>query len=201
MISGLLILIPVIITGVALRLFFNMILVLVGPFLNVPISGLPTQAIAAIAVAMLLGLVYLLGAMTRRMFGRKLVSILEWVILHVPIVKSIYGASKQVLEALRSSNLRAFKAVVVIEYPQPGTYCIAFITSELTDPSGRPLISVFLPTTPNPTSGFVLILAADKVARTDLTIEEGIRMVISGGVLIPSTLPIPSGASAILPAS
>ncbi len=191
--SGLLILVPAGATLLILRLLFNMLFILVRPLSELRVVGLPSWAITALAIAILVLFVYLLGLLTTHVFGRKLVHLFEWVILRVPIVKSIYGASKQVIETLRTSTRRSFKAVAVIQFPKEGSYSLAFVTSETEDQNGERLISVFVPTTPNPTSGYLLILRETEVLRTGLTVEEGIKMIISGGVLIPPRLAVPGG--------
>ncbi|MDZ4198218.1 MAG: DUF502 domain-containing protein, partial [Kiritimatiellia bacterium] len=79
-----------------------------------------------------------------------------------------------------------------IEFPKEGSYALAFVTGDLEDQNGDKLVSVFLPTTPNPTSGYLLVLREEQVIRTGLSVEEGIKMIISGGVLVPSKLTVPT---------
>ena len=105
--------------------------------------------------------------------------------LRVPFVKVIYSASKQVADAFQNRKARAFRAVVLVEFPGPGMRAIAFVTGDVTDSAGRACHTVFVPTTPNPTTGFLQVIPTDRVEATPYTVEDGIKMVMSLGVLVP----------------
>lgn len=134
-------------------------------------------------------LLTLLGALTANFFGRTVLNFGERIVARMPVVRSIYGALKQIFETVISQSAASFREVGLIEYPRKGLYCIVFITTqtkgELVDKSGHELISVFLPTTPNPTSGFLLFVPKDDVTILDMTIEEGAKMIISAGLVEP----------------
>ena len=99
------------------------------------------------------------------------------------MVREIYSTLKQVLESVLLPNRGGFKEVVLVEFPKAGMKTIGFVTNRLTDPSGQELLSVYIATTPNPTSGFFEILPASDVVRTSITVEDAIKLVVSGGMV------------------
>ncbi len=134
-------------------------------------------------------LLTLLGALTANFFGRAVLNFGERLVDRMPVVRSIYGAFKQIFETVISQSNASFREVGLIEYPRQGIYCIVFITTqtkgEIVDRTGHDLISVFLPTTPNPTSGFLLFVPRADVQILDMTIEEGAKLIISAGLVEP----------------
>jgi len=134
-------------------------------------------------------LLTLLGALTANIFGRAILSFAEGLVDRMPVVRSIYGAIKQIFETVVSQSTTSFRDVGVIEYPRKGIYTIVFVTSQtpsqIGDHVGRDLISVFLPTTPNPTSGFLLYVPREDVTILDMSIEEGAKLIISAGLVEP----------------
>jgi len=131
----------------------------------------------------------LLGALTANIFGRTVLNFGERVVARMPVVRSIYGALKQIFETVVSQSSASFRDVGLIEYPRKGIYCIVFITTqtngEIVDRAGQELVSVFLPTTPNPTSGFLLFVPKTDVQMLDMSIEEGAKLIISAGLVEP----------------
>ncbi|MCC5877654.1 MAG: DUF502 domain-containing protein [Candidatus Sumerlaeia bacterium] len=120
---------------------------------------------------------------------RKFISIGESIVNRHPLVKFFYNTPKEVINTLTMPRKGAAKRVVMIEYPRRGMWCLAFATGEVTrKPDGTHLVAVFLPTTPNPTSGFLLYIPASDVLDTNIPVEQGARMIISGGILGPEYL-------------
>jgi len=103
----------------------------------------------------------------------------------VPVVRPLYSGIKQVLESFSSPGTTGFMQVVLVEYPRKGIKAIGFITNELTDSSGQKLINVFIPTAPNPTTGFLQIVKEEEVTRTRLSVDDAIKMVVSVGRTTP----------------
>lgn len=134
-------------------------------------------------------LLTLIGFLTANILGRTLVRLGERVLNRMPVVRSIYFALKQIFETVFSQSSQSFKDVVLIEYPRRGIWTVAFVTGRGDGEVGRlireDLLTVFVPTTPNPTSGFVLFLPRAECRVLDMTVEEGLKLVISGGVLVP----------------
>jgi uncharacterized membrane protein len=132
----------------------------------------------------------LTGVFAANLFGRKLVGFWEAILGRIPLVRTIYSSVKQVLETLFTSNNESFRRVVLIEYPRKDIWSLGFQTNEaLTaarDTSGKDLISVFVPTTPNPTSGFIIMLPAEDITQLDVSVEDGFKFIISMGVIVPN---------------
>ena len=131
----------------------------------------------------------LVGFLAAGLAGRTLVQIGERLLSRMPIVRSVYGTLKQIFETVLAQSSRSFREVVLIEYPRRGIGAIGFVTGptqgEIQVRSEEELVNVFLPTTPNPTSGFLLFVPRRDLVHLDMTIEEGIKLVISGGIVAP----------------
>ncbi len=133
-----------------------------------------------------------IGYLTRNLFGKRLVHMAEGWVERMPIVRSIYNALKQIVETILSQSKTSFKQACLVEYPRKGIWAIAFISTEtkgeLPGKIGRQeMMSVFLPTTPNPTSGFLLFVPKEDVILLDMTVEEAAKLVISAGLVTPPT--------------
>ncbi len=138
-----------------------------------------------IAIAALM----LIGAVTAGYVGRIILRVNDALLARMPVVRSIYGATKQIFETVLAHKSTAFRQVCLIEYPRRGIWSIGFITGktvgEVQDRTAEEVLNVFLPTTPNPTSGFLLFVPRRDIILLEMTIEEGIKMVISGGIVTP----------------
>lgn len=146
-----------------------------------------------VALAFAVFLIGFVGLLARNYFGRR---IIEWVdsgLLRIPLLNKIYSATKQVNDAFSSTNKTSFRTVVVVEFPHPGVYSIGFITSEQQEEvqakTGRKVVCVFVPATPNPTSGFLLMVPEEKVIKLDMSVADGIKYVISLGAILPGHMP------------
>jgi uncharacterized membrane protein len=132
----------------------------------------------------------LVGMLTAGLAGRTLVRMGERLLSRMPVVRSVYSTLKQIFETVLAQSSRSFREVVLVEYPRRGIGAIGFVTGptrgEIQDRSEDELVNVFLPTTPNPTSGFLLFVPKKDLIHLDMSIEEGIKMVISGGIVGPS---------------
>jgi uncharacterized membrane protein len=143
-----------------------------------------------VGVVLTLLVIYLLGVLATNLVGRRLLDWIERGILKIPVVRSIYGGSRQLLDAINVGQPGAFSRVVLVEYPRAGVWTVGFVTNETPSriPSAGGFIeglSVFFPTTPNPTSGWLAIVPARDVRDLDLTIEEGVKLIVSGGIVAP----------------
>jgi uncharacterized membrane protein len=137
--------------------------------------------ITLMGVAGSLVVVVLIGLVTRTLIGVAMFGAVDRLVARIPVIKSVFGAVKQVSEVLLADNRQAFQKVVAFEYPRRGLYSLGFVTQD--DPH-RGVLHVFLPTTPNPTSGFLLVIPREQTVLLPLTVEEGIRLIISGGAVI-----------------
>ena len=125
------------------------------------------------------------GYIISSVFGRYLFSKLESIILKIPIVNTLYQSIKGITESISSTNKQAFSKVVLIEYPKEGIWTIALVTGDSKNKEGTKFYHLYLPTTPIPTSGFMLYIPVDNVIETDMTSEEAIKIIISGGSMSP----------------
>ena len=147
-----------------------------------------TAPLFAILISLLI--VYLLGLLSTFFVGRKILSQLEHFISNLPLIKGIYGTTKQVMAVFRQGGGGAgFQRVVLVQFPRAGTFTVAFVTNTVKDPaSGQNLVCCFIPLTPNPTSGFFQMFPEGDVRNTDWTVDMGIKIVLSGGLLAPAVL-------------
>jgi len=145
----------------------------------------------------------LLGALAANIFGRSLLAIGERIVNTVPLIRNIYGALKQLVETVLAGQNNAFKEVVLVEYPMSGSYAVAFVAShgkgairQHVGKGTEEVIGVFVPTTPNPTSGFLLFVPRSRAIPLDITVEEAAKLIISFGLVTPDRLPegaLPAG--------
>ncbi len=148
-------------------------------------------SIVALAVAVLLTSV--VGLLARNYLGKKMIEWVDATLLRVPFLNKIYGTTKQVNDAFASGNKTSFKTVVMVEFPRAGMYSVGFLTSEvhgeILNRMPEKVVCVFIPTTPNPTSGFMVIVPEDQVTKLDMSVAEGIKFIISLGSISPEHPP------------
>lgn len=153
--------------------------------------GFPIPGLGAILAVLLLLFTGILGA---NLLGRRLVAFYEAVLARIPLVRTVYGSVKHFAEMVLSDTGTSFKKVLLIEYPREGLYSIVFQTSEnpaeVQERTGETIITVFLPTTPNPTSGFMLFVPRSAVTELEMSVEEALKMVVSLGVVVPKWHPL-----------
>jgi uncharacterized membrane protein len=135
-------------------------------------------------------IIYLVGVITSNYLGKKMVNFSEKVINKVPVFKQLYNGVKQVIEGLSGAgmNKAAFREVIFVEFPRKGMLAPAFITNEFKGASGEKLFGVYIPTSPVPTSGYFEIVYENDIIHTDLKIDDCIKMVVSGGMIIPDSV-------------
>jgi uncharacterized membrane protein len=149
-------------------------------------------------LAMLLAVVIVsvVGVLARYYFGKRLIAWADNVMLRVPVLNKIYGTIKQLDEAFTSGKKSSFKTVVLVEYPREGIYSVGFITSEQADEvdkkTGKKCVSVFIPMTPLPTGGFLLVIPEEKVVKLDMSVADGFKYIISIGALANESVPPPA---------
>ena len=135
-----------------------------------------------------IGLTFI-GAVAAGFFGRLIIRIGERIVNKMPVVRTIYSALKQVFETILSRDSMTFRQVALVEYPRKGIWSLGFVTGttkgEIQSDTEDEVINVFIPTTPNPTSGFLLFIPRSDIEILDMTVEEGIKMVVSAGILTP----------------
>ena len=131
--------------------------------------------------------IYFMGLIISNVLGRRLYSFFEKLLSKIPLVSYIYNTFKQITDTLSVSQKQAFKKVIYIEYPKDDIWTIALVTGESKSKNGDDYYQVFVPTTPNPTSGFMLYLKKNDIRETNMSVDEGLKIIISGGMLAPKT--------------
>lgn len=131
----------------------------------------------------------LVGMLTANFLGRRIVVIGEGILARMPVVRGVYGATKQIFEAIFAQKSNAFRQVVLVEFPRHGMWSLGFVSGaaggEIQDVVDGELVNVFVPTTPNPTSGYLMFVPRDQTVVLGMTVEEGIKLVVSGGIVTP----------------
>lgn len=195
-INGLLVILPLSITFYVLWLIYKMILRftgegsefgnLIGDFLRLAIGREWFPGIGAILTLLL---VFLVGSITRIYLGRKIYSLLDKVMGSTPLVNKMYVTIKQITKAILSSESKTFRDVVMFEYPRRGSYVVGFVTNEkvgeIEKIIGEEAVATFVFSTPNPLTGHTLFLPRKDLTYLDLTVEEGLRLALSMGIVIP----------------
>lgn len=145
--------------------------------------------IPGLGVVLAVAALVLIGALTTNFIGNRLMRWFDALLAKVPVVRSIYGAVKQLMEAVLGKGGKAFRQVVLVPFPQAGQWTIGFVTGESTlpFPDGKEKLAVFVATTPNPTSGWLIFVSPDDLVVLDMSVEEGMKLVVSGGMINPQT--------------
>jgi len=142
-----------------------------------------------VSIVLAVAVIYVIGLVGGNVFGRQLLAWLEAVLLRVPIVRGIYGATRQFIDTFSRQDGRAFSGVVLVEFPRAGTWTLGLVTGstqgEIYRRIHRDLVNVFVPTTPNPTGGYLIFVPSENVIRLEMSIDDALKMIISGGVLTP----------------
>jgi len=146
-----------------------------------------------VALVLAVFLIGTVGLLARNYFGKRIIEWVDSALLRIPLLNKIYGATKQVNDAFSSTNKTAFRTVVLVEFPHAGVYSIGFITSdqqeEVQAKTGQKVVCVFVPATPNPTSGFLLMVPEEKAIKLDMSVPDAIKYVISLGAISPDNIP------------
>ena len=187
LIAGIFVIIPLAVTYVILRSLINILLDFFRPLsTQIFLTPLPPFVESVLALLLALLILYLIGLLSRALVVRRIISFGEAILARIPLVKFFYLTSKQVLEAMALMKKRSLNKVVVVDYPRKGIKCLAFVTGEMPrKKEGEYLVNIFLPSTPNPTTGFFLMLPPEQVWDVNLTLEQATKMLISGGILVP----------------
>lgn len=189
--AGIIITAPIAITLYLAWLFVALVDQAVGnliPAAYNPNSYLPFT-IPGLGLVLVVVALTLIGAVTAGYLGRLFLRLSEWALAKMPVVRSVYAAVKQIFETVLQNQSQAFRQVAMVEYPRKGLWALGFITGvtrgEVQNMTADTLVNVFLPTTPNPTSGFLLFVPKSEVYILDMSVEDGIKMVVSGGIVTP----------------
>ena len=184
--AGLATLLPLYLTFFVIKFLFVTLEEMSDPLLkrfNLDIPGL--------GIILTVLLIYILGFLVTNFLGRKIFNLGERIVKKVPIVNMIYTTLKQITDTFTKGSTDGFEGAVYIQYPRQGLWTMAFISGESKTKDGVPYYHLFVPTTPNPTSGFFLMIPQADTVATGMSVEEGLKTIISGGLLAPEENPLP----------
>ena len=196
LIAGLLVVLPIFVTFFVIKFLFTVIGGILSPVVVravealgfSPNSKIDEFVITSVAFVLTFVALYFIGVITTNFLGKFVISFFETIVNNVPIIKNVYTSSKKLVEIISLPTTQSFKRVVIVEYPRVGMKAFAFVTGGIKTEDGAELTSIFIPTTPNPTSGFLIYLPEEDVSETNLNIEEGMKLIVSGGILVPGRM-------------
>ena len=177
---------PIGITVLILKFFFD----LLDPVLKPAVNMIPGESVTGTGIVALLILVYMLGLFAALVMGRRLIASGHRIMELIPVVKGIYGTTRMAVDILSNSRYGHMKedseseytGVVLIDFPRPGIRSIGLVTSSMLDAEGDEVLSIYVPTTPIPSSGFLVIAKESEVVRTEMSVEDAMKVIISGGI-------------------
>lgn len=198
--AGLLILLPLFITYVLITFLFDIFTGVGAPLVTgllrlLGANGLAYPLLPAVNLLLSLAVIFVLGIVGTNILGRRLLAGFESLLLRLPLVRTIYSSAKQVVETFQGPG-RSFQRVVLVEYPRKGAWTLGLVATERRDSLGLfpsdNVLTVFIPTTPNPTSGYLVIVSPDDVKDIDFSIEEAFKFIVSGGIVGRDLAPVAS---------
>ena len=203
LVAGLLVVFPIFITFIVIKFLFGLIGGILSPVVerafillgSSPKGTVDDFVVTSIAFILTFSALYFIGVIATNFFGKLILNFFEAILNKTPIIKNIYTSSKKLIEIISLPSRQSFKRVVIVEYPRVGMKAFAFVTGNIKTKDGAELTSIFVPTTPNPTSGFLIYLPEDDIIETSMDIEEGMKLIISGGILVPEHLELNNGKS------
>lgn len=186
-VGGLIFLLPITITFALFNFFFHLIKSWLIPLRKLEIPFL--EAIPHYEILLIICFIFLVGALLRFFILRPIVQLLEDVFSRIPLIRVVYSGIKQLIHAFTSHDQLSFKKIVIVEFPLKGIYSIGFLTSQvphqISPKTNEKYVNIYVPTTPNPTTGFFIMVPEGHYTETDLTRQEATALIISGGILQP----------------
>ncbi|MAG01476.1 MAG: hypothetical protein CL388_09800 [Acidiferrobacteraceae bacterium] len=190
LVAGLLVWLPLVVTIFAIRFLVNL---MDRTLLLLPTAYQPETLfgfnIPGLGMLLALLVVFLTGIVVANFFGRQLVRLWEQMLARIPLVRSIYSAVKQIVETLFSGQGKSFRKVVMVEWPRRDMWTLAFVTgdafADFEKSLGKSLVHLYVPTTPNPTSGFFVMVPREDVRELEISVDEGLKMILTTGVVTP----------------
>lgn len=180
--AGILVVVPV---GAAI-LILIWVFTTIDNILQPVIRAIAGHNIPGVGFAVTVVLIYITGLVARNVIGKRLIRYGDAIMTKVPLFRGLYTGIRQILESFSAPNKTGFMHVVLVEFPRKGIRAMAFVTNEITDSKGKKMLSVLIPTSPNPTSGFLQIVGEEDIVRTNISVEDALKMVVSAGRMTPA---------------
>jgi uncharacterized membrane protein len=149
------------------------------------VRAIAGHSIPGVGFGVTVVLIYITGVIARNVIGNRLIKYGDSIMTRVPLFRSLYMGIRQILESFSAPNKTGFMHVVLVEFPRKGIRALAFVTNEITDSNGKKMLSILIPTSPNPTSGFLQIVREEDIVRTNISVEDALKMVVSAGRMTP----------------
>lgn len=179
LIAGLLAILPIGVTLFVLKFFFELLDPILGPIFDMG----NVRIFPGLGVIVLLILLYVVGIITTKILSARIVNLGHKVIERIPIISSIYSTTRSGVEILSGTQGFESRGVVLVDFPRPAMKAIGLITAELGVLNGEPMVAVYIPTTPVPSSGFLIVVALSDVTPTDISVDDAMKIIVSGGIL------------------
>ena len=197
--TGLIVAAPILVTLWLVTLLFVQVSSYIAPalfglarffgFAGEPMRGWIETIVQLLSVGVGALGIFLIGLLAENVLGRQLLRGLEWLLMQIPFIRGIYSATRQFLETFSGDSTKAFRKVVLFEYPRKGLWTMGLLTGdakgEVAQKVPQKMVSVFVPTTPNPTSGWLIFVPIESVQELEMSVDDAFKMIISGGVLTP----------------
>ena len=195
--AGLTIIVPLWLTGWVLKFLFDWADGFSAPLISqmAKLFDDPDFHIPGLGFVLTFIILWVVGALATNVVGRSLWQFARETLEGLPLVRTIYAPIQQLMESLTSPGKAGFEKVVLVEYPRTGMWTLGFLAGDVPrEDEVAPAHSIFVPTAPNPTTGFMLIVPPDQLRPTDLGVEEALKMIVSAGVVVPPVLALPAEA-------
>jgi len=187
LVAGILVILPLLLTVYILIILFQFADGILGKFINTYLRQSLGFYIPGLGLILFLVIIFLTGFLTTHFLGRRLYFIMDKVLRRFPLIRHIYPSMKQITEFLFASGRQQFKKVVLVEYPRRGIWSIGFVTNEglqeARDKTGQELLSIFVPSSPGPLTGFFILIPRQEAIFLEIPIEEALKLIVSGGLL------------------
>ncbi len=179
--AGILLIVPVAVTVAVLKFLFGFF----DDWMQPVATRFFGRAIPGLGLFSTILVVWIVGVLSTNFVGKKLLELFDRLLENLPLVRTVYTASKQLVDAVSPGGRRAFRKVVLVEFPKKGTFALGFVTGDGLGPLPGDTLSIYVPTALNPTSGFLVFARESDILDPRLSVEEGIKLVVSGGVVRP----------------
>ena len=179
LIAGLLAILPIGVTLFVLKFFFELLDPILGPIFDMG----NVQIFPGLGLIVLLILLYVVGIITTKILSARIVNLGHKLIERIPVISSIYSTTRSGVEILSGTQGFESRGVVLVDFPRPAMKAIGLITAELGVLNGEPMVAVYIPTTPVPSSGFLIVVALSDVTPTDISVDDAMKIIVSGGIL------------------
>lgn len=197
MLTGLLLILPVYVTFFVVKFLFSFVGGTLAPVIKkvlqfygvaLPKTTLDEFIITFFGLILTFIALYFIGIFAANFLGKAIINYFENLLTKTPVIRNIYSSVKQIIHAVTLPGKQAFKRVVLVDFPKAGTKSIGFVTGSTQHNTEKKLLTIFIPTTPNPTTGFLIFTTEDDVIDSNLTVEEAFKTLFSGGVLTPKDI-------------